>query len=88
MRAVEPRLAAMLEPTLGATFAPTLISAGEKINVIPARAEFAVDCRLPPGLDRDVAQRRAHELLGDADGLEIELRPRRSWATARRSRRR
>ena len=73
MRAIEPRLAAMLEPTLGATFAPTLISAGEKINVIPARAEFAVDCRLPPGLDRDVAQRRAHELLGDADGLEIEL---------------
>ena len=73
MRAIEPRLAAMLEPTLGATFAPTLISAGEKINVIPARAEFAVDCRLPPGLDRDVAQRRAHELLGDADGLDVDF---------------
>jgi acetylornithine deacetylase/succinyl-diaminopimelate desuccinylase-like protein len=73
MGAIEPRLAAMLEPTLGATFAPTLISAGEKINVIPARAEFAVDCRLPPGLDGDVAQRRAHELLGDTDGLEIEV---------------
>jgi len=73
MRAVEPRLAAMLEPTLGATFAPTLISAGEKINVIPARAEFAVDCRLPPGLGDEVAQRRAHELLGDAeDGLELD----------------
>jgi acetylornithine deacetylase/succinyl-diaminopimelate desuccinylase-like protein len=73
MGAIEPRLAAMLEPTLGATFAPTLISAGEKINVIPARAEFAVDCRLPPGLDGDVAQRRAYELLGDTDGLEIEV---------------
>ena len=73
MRAVEPRLAAMLEPTLGATFAPTLISAGEKINVIPARAEFAVDCRLPPGLDGDVAVRRAHELLGETDGLEVDL---------------
>jgi len=72
MRALEPRLAALLEPTLGATFAPTLISAGEKINVIPARAEFAVDCRLPPGLDGDVAQRRARELMGDADGLEVD----------------
>jgi len=73
LRATEPRLAALLEPTLGATFAPTLISAGEKINVIPARAEFAVDCRLPPGLDRDVAERRIHELVGDAAGLEIDF---------------
>ena len=30
MRAIEPRLAALLEPTLGATFAPTLISAGRE----------------------------------------------------------
>src|SRR5215211_954494 len=73
MRAAEPRLAGLLEPTLGATFAPTLISAGEKINVIPARAEFTVDCRLPPGLERPVAERRALELLGDVDGLELEF---------------
>jgi len=73
MHAVEPRLAAMLEPTLGATFAPTLISAGEAINVIPARAEFAVDCRLPPGLGQDVAERRAQELIGDADGVALEF---------------
>jgi len=73
MRSIEPRLAALLEPTLGATFAPTLISAGEQINVIPARAEFAVDCRLPPGLDRAVAERRAHELIGHLDGLEVEF---------------
>jgi acetylornithine deacetylase/succinyl-diaminopimelate desuccinylase-like protein len=72
VRAVEPRLAAILESTLGATFAPTLISAGEKINVIPGHAEFAVDCRLPAGLDGDLALRRAHELLGDAHGLEID----------------
>jgi acetylornithine deacetylase/succinyl-diaminopimelate desuccinylase-like protein len=73
MRTAEPRLAAMVEPMLGATFAPTLISAGEKINVIPARAEFAVDCRMPPGLDGDLAMRRAHELLGETDGLEVEI---------------
>jgi acetylornithine deacetylase/succinyl-diaminopimelate desuccinylase-like protein len=74
MRATEPFMAALLEPMLGATFSPTLISAGEKINVIPARAEFAVDCRLPPGLGDDVARRRAYELLdGSADGLEVEF---------------
>jgi acetylornithine deacetylase/succinyl-diaminopimelate desuccinylase-like protein len=73
MRATEPRLAALLEPVLGATFAPTLISAGEKINVIPARAEFTVDCRLPPGLERPVAERRAHELIGESDGVEIDF---------------
>jgi acetylornithine deacetylase/succinyl-diaminopimelate desuccinylase-like protein len=73
MRDTEPRLAPLLEATLGVTFAPTLIAAGEKINVIPARAEFAVDCRLPPGLDRDVAERRARELVGEADGIELEF---------------
>jgi acetylornithine deacetylase/succinyl-diaminopimelate desuccinylase-like protein len=73
MRAIEPRLAALLEPTLGATFAPTLIRAGEAINVIPARAEFTVDCRLPPGLGREVAERRAQELIGEADGVELEF---------------
>jgi acetylornithine deacetylase/succinyl-diaminopimelate desuccinylase-like protein len=73
MRATEPRLAALLEPTLGATFAPTLIAAGEKINVIPAQAHFAVDCRVPPGLDVDVAEARARELIGAADGLELEF---------------
>jgi acetylornithine deacetylase/succinyl-diaminopimelate desuccinylase-like protein len=74
VRDVEPALAALLEPTLGVTFAPTLISAGEKINVIPARAEFAVDCRLPAGLGDDVARARLEELLdGVADGLEVDL---------------
>jgi acetylornithine deacetylase/succinyl-diaminopimelate desuccinylase-like protein len=73
VRASEPGLAAMLESMLGATFAPTLISAGEKVNVIPARAEFAVDCRLPPGLGADVALERAREVIGDADGVELEM---------------
>ena len=73
VRAGEPRLAAMLAAMLGVTFAPTRISASEKINVIPGHAEFAVDCRLPPGLGADVAERRLRELLGDSDGLELEI---------------
>jgi acetylornithine deacetylase/succinyl-diaminopimelate desuccinylase-like protein len=38
-----------------------------------ARAEFAVDCRLPPGLGLDVAERRARDVLGDVDGLELDF---------------
>src|SRR4051794_41756811 len=35
-------------PIFGVTLAPTMIRASEKINVIPARAELGVDCRVPP----------------------------------------
>ena len=64
------------------TFAPTIVSAGEKINVIPARAQVRVDCRVPPGMGEDVALERTREVLGD-DGYELDS-PRRSSATARR----
>jgi len=73
VRADDPVLAALLEPTLGATFSPTVISASEKINVVPARAEARVDCRLPPGLGSEVARRRVTELLAGQDGVEVEF---------------
>jgi acetylornithine deacetylase/succinyl-diaminopimelate desuccinylase-like protein len=62
---VEPRLAPLLDAAMRVTFAPTLVSAGEKINVIPARAQVRVDCRVPPGMGEDVALKRAREVLGD-----------------------
>jgi acetylornithine deacetylase/succinyl-diaminopimelate desuccinylase-like protein len=71
VRAIEPRLAVMVEPTLRVTAVPTRISASEKINVIPARAELEVDCRVPPGMDGEAAMRRVRELVGDDDGLDI-----------------
>ena len=43
-------LAAFVEPMLAVTFAPTMIGAGSKINVIPSQAWLKVDCRVPPGL--------------------------------------
>ncbi len=43
LRAADERLAIMFEPMLGVTFAPTRISASEKINVIPSRAVLRVD---------------------------------------------
>ena len=50
MEAKDPRFAVLIEPMLGVTLAPTMITASQKINVIPSRAELQVDCRVPPGL--------------------------------------
>ena len=72
IREVEPRLAAMVEPTLGVTMVPTRISASEKINVIPALAVLRVDCRVPPGMAGEATMARIREVLGEtADNLEV-----------------
>ena len=65
LRAVDPRLAIMFEPMLGVTFTPTRISASEKINVIPSRAELKVDCRVPPGLGEQEVREGLAEVLGE-----------------------
>ncbi len=70
VRAADPRLAIMLEPMFGVTFTPTRISASEKINVIPSRAELRIDCRVPPGLGEAEVREGIAEVLGpesDAD---------------------
>jgi acetylornithine deacetylase/succinyl-diaminopimelate desuccinylase-like protein len=72
MRAEEELLATMFEPMFGVTFTPTRISASEKINVIPSRAELKVDCRVPPGLGEEQVRRGIAEVLGD-DGFTIEF---------------
>jgi acetylornithine deacetylase/succinyl-diaminopimelate desuccinylase-like protein len=69
----DPRLLQMLEPMFGVTFAPTKISASEKINVIPSKAELRVDCRVPPGLGEAQARRAIEQVLGGLDGLRIEF---------------
>jgi acetylornithine deacetylase/succinyl-diaminopimelate desuccinylase-like protein len=65
-------LAMLVEPMLGVTLAPTMARASDKINVIPSRAELEVDCRVPPGLGREHAERRIHEVLG-GDGYALEF---------------
>jgi acetylornithine deacetylase/succinyl-diaminopimelate desuccinylase-like protein len=65
MRTSDPRLATMFEPMLGVTFTPTKISASEKINVIPSRAELRVDCRVPPGLGEEEVREGIAEVLGE-----------------------
>jgi acetylornithine deacetylase/succinyl-diaminopimelate desuccinylase-like protein len=69
-----PGLRVLIEPMFEVTLTPTMISAGRKMNVIPARAQLRIDCRTPPGLGEDEARRRIAEVLGDdAAGLEIEF---------------
>ena len=69
--AKEPRLAAMVEPTLQVTLAPTRAFASEKINVIPARAELHVDCRAPAGMEGEEVMAVIRDVLGDE--LELEF---------------
>jgi acetylornithine deacetylase/succinyl-diaminopimelate desuccinylase-like protein len=71
VRAIEPRLALMLDPTMRVTAVPTRIFASEKINVIPAHAELQVDCRVPAGMEGEEAMVRIRDLVGDGDGLEV-----------------
>jgi acetylornithine deacetylase/succinyl-diaminopimelate desuccinylase-like protein len=67
----DPRLAAMVAPTLGVTMAPTRISASEKINVIPAQAELKVDCRVPPGMEGEEAMGHIRAIVGDEHEVEF-----------------
>jgi acetylornithine deacetylase/succinyl-diaminopimelate desuccinylase-like protein len=66
----DPRVSLVLEPTLSVTFAPTMISASQKVNVIPGRAHLKVDCRVPPGLGQEHARQRIAEVVGK-DGFEV-----------------
>jgi acetylornithine deacetylase/succinyl-diaminopimelate desuccinylase-like protein len=68
----DPRVAILLEPMLGVTLTPTMMSASEKVNVIPSRAELKVDCRVPPELGAEHALRRIREVIGD-DGYDLRF---------------
>jgi acetylornithine deacetylase/succinyl-diaminopimelate desuccinylase-like protein len=72
LRAEDPLLALVLEPTLGVSLTPTRIRASEKINVIPSQAVLEVDCRVPPGLGEEEARERIEEVLG-TDGYRLDF---------------
>jgi acetylornithine deacetylase/succinyl-diaminopimelate desuccinylase-like protein len=73
VRAEQPLLADfMAEPMASVTLTPTKAQAGKKANVIPSEAEALIDCRVPPGFDRDEARERVEALLGEGD-IEIEF---------------
>jgi acetylornithine deacetylase/succinyl-diaminopimelate desuccinylase-like protein len=71
-RAIHPLAGDLIEPLMQATFAPTMISASQKRNVVPAVCEVTVDCRLRPGQTTADAEAAVREALGDGD-WELEL---------------
>ena len=59
--ATDPRIRAMLQNTISAT----TTGAGIKHNVIPARAEATLDCRLLPGVRPDEFQAELEAVIAD-----------------------
>jgi acetylornithine deacetylase/succinyl-diaminopimelate desuccinylase-like protein len=70
--AVHPLARTLVEPLLAPTFTPTMMSASQKRNVIPALAEIVVDSRLQPGQTPEEALASLRAAIGD-DGWEYEL---------------
>jgi acetylornithine deacetylase/succinyl-diaminopimelate desuccinylase-like protein len=72
VRAIDERLAELVEPLLSMTLSPTMASASLKRNVIPAICDITVDSRLLPGMTPDEQQAIVREVLGeDGYGLEV-----------------
>jgi acetylornithine deacetylase/succinyl-diaminopimelate desuccinylase-like protein len=69
-RQVHPLAGDLVEPLLGTTLSPTMISASGKRNVIPNRCELTVDCRILPGHTQREVEERVAELLA---GVEYDL---------------
>jgi len=70
-RSVHPLAAELVEPLLGLTLSPTIITASQKRNVIPALCELICDCRLLPGQAQDEAESVLRGVLG-RDGYDLE----------------
>ena len=66
-RGVHPLAGELVEPLLGLTVSPTIISASQKRNVIPALCELICDTRLLPGETQEEAEKLLRETLGPGD---------------------
>jgi acetylornithine deacetylase/succinyl-diaminopimelate desuccinylase-like protein len=72
LRAVAPEVAGLVEPLLGATFTPTILTAGSAVNVIPTWAEARIDCRITPEITPDDLKATVAAIL-DPLGIEWEF---------------
>ena len=61
----------LIEPLLGTTVSPTQIVASNARNVVPARCEVTVDCRILPERTQAEVETQLRELLGDGE-LDFE----------------
>jgi len=66
-RGVHPVAAELVEPLLTLTVSPTMVSASQKRNVIPALCDLIYDCRLLPSETQQEAETLLRETLGRGD---------------------
>jgi acetylornithine deacetylase/succinyl-diaminopimelate desuccinylase-like protein len=64
-------LGELVEPLFSMTLSPTMVTASQKRNVIPAVCDVTVDCRLLPGRTPADAERVVRGILGQGD-YELE----------------
>ncbi|MGH3035822.1 MAG: M20/M25/M40 family metallo-hydrolase, partial [Gaiellaceae bacterium] len=62
---------AMVDPMLGTAISPTMITASQRVNVIPGLCEVVCDCRLLPGDTPADVEPTLRELLGE-DAYDLE----------------
>jgi acetylornithine deacetylase/succinyl-diaminopimelate desuccinylase-like protein len=67
LEAVSGEARELVEPLLAPTFSPTMASASQKRNVIPALCEVTVDCRVLPEEDVRALDRLVLDVLGPGD---------------------
>jgi acetylornithine deacetylase/succinyl-diaminopimelate desuccinylase-like protein len=75
MAARGPLAAPSLQASFRDTISITIISAGNKVNVIPSRAEADVDCRLLPETDAAACIREVKAALGPRIEVQARLKP-------------
>ena len=72
VRAVSAAGADVVEALLVPTFSPTMVSASQKRNVIPALCEVEVDCRLLPGQHPEHVEPMIRAVLGGDVEYDLE----------------
>ena len=71
-REISPTFAELAEPLLAMTLSPTMATASQKRNVIPALCDITVDSRLLPGQTPAEQQEIVRGILGEG-GYELEV---------------
>jgi acetylornithine deacetylase/succinyl-diaminopimelate desuccinylase-like protein len=69
--ALHPSLRGSISALMGSTLAPTMLTASNKRNVMPARASVEVDCRILPGTTQADVEAQVRALLGDDIAYEL-----------------
>jgi acetylornithine deacetylase/succinyl-diaminopimelate desuccinylase-like protein len=70
-----PLAAPSMQASFRDTVSITIISAGNKVNVIPSTAEADLDCRLLPDTDPGAFIREIQAIVGPRIGVEARLSP-------------